>query len=79
MQEEIKDLKLRLKYWRIRRAYNIKQLAKDSGVSSATIVRIEKEGYVPRGDVIKRLATALNVPIDDMWEAPKMAAAVVAA
>jgi transcriptional regulator with XRE-family HTH domain len=75
------ELKLKLKYWRLRRAFNIKQLAKESGVSTSTIVKIEKTGYVPRGDVIKRLATSLNVPLDDMWEdvTPKRAATGVAA
>lgn len=63
---ELKTLRLRLKYWRTRRAMNIRQLAVESKVSSATIVKIEKDHYVPRPDVINKLAKALNVTVDDL-------------
>lgn len=75
------ELKLRLLYWRTRRALNVRELASKSKVSSTTIVRIEKGDYIPRTDVIRRLADALNVPLDDMWEEvkhPKRAAVKVA-
>jgi transcriptional regulator with XRE-family HTH domain len=64
---ELKTLRLRLKYWRTRRAMNIRQLVRESKVSSATIVKIEKEQhYVPRSDVINRLAKALNITVEDL-------------
>lgn len=80
MQNE--SLKLRVQYWRIRRAMTINQLAKDSKVSSATIVKIENSSHVPRVEVIRKLANALEVSIEEMWEPerrhPKRAAAKVA-
>lgn len=75
-------LKLRVQYWRTRRAMTIAELAERSKVSSATIVKIESKQHIPRMGVIRKLASALNVSLDDLWEIekrhPKRAAAKVA-
>jgi transcriptional regulator with XRE-family HTH domain len=58
---------MNLKYWRTKRAINIRQLAKSAKVSSSTIVKIENNpGYIPRSDVINKLAKQLNISVDDL-------------
>ncbi len=64
---EMKTLRLRLQYWRTRRVMTINKLAKKSHVSSSTIVKIENDPhYVPRPDVINKLAEHLNVSVDEL-------------
>lgn len=65
--EDLKTLRVRLQYWRTRRAKTIRQLAKDAGVSSSTIVKIENNPHhMPRPDVINRLAQHLHVSVDEL-------------
>lgn len=65
--KDTKNLRLRLKYWRTRRAMNIRQLSKRASVSSTTIVRIEKDStYIPRADVINSLAEALSINVNEL-------------
>ena len=59
-------MKLRLKHWRERRAMSIRDLSDKSKVSSATIVAVEKTGNAPRPNVIRRLAAALDVTLDEL-------------
>jgi transcriptional regulator with XRE-family HTH domain len=59
-------MKINLKYWRMRKAMTIRDLVETSKVSSQTIVNIEKYGRMPQPAVIKKLATALGVPIEDL-------------
>jgi transcriptional regulator with XRE-family HTH domain len=62
-----KHFRMNLKYWRTRRAFSIRQLALDAKVSSTTIVKIENDiNYIPRPDVINKLAKQLNVSVDDL-------------
>lgn len=64
---ELKTLRVRLQYWRKRRAMTINHLAKVAGVSSSTIVKIENDPhYIPRPDVINKLAKHLTVSIDEL-------------
>lgn len=54
-------------YWRIRRAMTVKRLAETANVSSATIVKIEKNSaYIPRSEVIHNLANALSISVDEL-------------
>lgn len=59
-------LRMKVKYWRTRRAMTVRALAEKAAVSSATIVRIERENglYIPQPAVINKLAVALSVDID---------------
>jgi transcriptional regulator with XRE-family HTH domain len=59
-------MKINLKYWRQRKAMTIRDLVQTSKVSSQTIVNIEKYGRMPQPAVIKKLATALGVRIEDL-------------
>lgn len=60
-------LRMRLGYWRTRRALNIRQLAQASHVSSTTIVKIENDpSYIPRSNVTRKLAEALGIKIEEL-------------
>lgn len=54
---------------RIRRSLNVSQMqvAVNSGVSSATIIGIEKYGYYPGPGVRERLSKALGVTENEIW------------
>lgn len=59
--------RMNLKYWRTRRAFSIRQLSLNAKVSSTTIVKIENNpDYIPRSDVINKLAKHLNISVDDL-------------
>jgi transcriptional regulator with XRE-family HTH domain len=64
--EELKTLRLRLEYWRTRRALSVRQLAQKAKVSSATIAKIENDHYVPRPNVTRKLAGALDISIAEL-------------
>ena len=51
---------------RIRRGMSQEDLAGESLLSLRTIQRIESGQTSPRGDTLKRLATALKVPVEDL-------------
>jgi transcriptional regulator with XRE-family HTH domain len=59
-------MKINLKYWRMRRAMTIRDLVEKSKVSSQTIVNIEKYARMPQPAVIKKLAAALDVQIEEL-------------
>jgi transcriptional regulator with XRE-family HTH domain len=59
-------MRLKLRYWRRRRALSIPDLAALAHASSETIVRIETTNHVPRPNVIRRLAAALEVSLDEL-------------
>jgi ribosome-binding protein aMBF1 (putative translation factor) len=64
--DDLKTLRLKLEYWRTRRAMSINDLAKVANVSSATILKIENHRYMPRPKVVNRLAVALNISLDEL-------------
>lgn len=66
------DLSKRVKELRAKRGFSQEQLADTSGLSLRTIQRIENGETVPRGDTLKRLATALQVSSDELinWQLP---------
>jgi transcriptional regulator with XRE-family HTH domain len=57
---------IRLKEWRERRFLTQQQLADESGVAPATIVRIEQGQVVPNFGTLRKLAAALAVTLDDL-------------
>lgn len=67
MMKDTKNLRMRLAYWRKRKAFSIRKLAEDANVSSATIVKIEKNSaYIPRSEVIRNLADALAISVGEL-------------
>jgi transcriptional regulator with XRE-family HTH domain len=60
---------IRLKSLRERASLRQTQLAKRSGVSAATIVRLERGRHAPRTSTIRRLAAALGVQPRDLFRA----------
>jgi transcriptional regulator with XRE-family HTH domain len=59
-------MKVNLKYWRMRKALTMRDLVAISGVSTQTIVNIERYGHMPQPSVIKKLSAALGVSIEDL-------------
>ena len=59
-----------LKPARLRRFVSQEQLAKEAGVTEATVVRIEK-GQPARLSTIRKLATALGVAPEDLVKEPE--------
>jgi len=55
---------------RLRRGMSQEDLAGESLLSLRTIQRIESGQTTPRGDTLKRLATALKIPVEDLidWD-----------
>jgi transcriptional regulator with XRE-family HTH domain len=59
-------MKMNLKYWRQKRALAIRDLAAKSGVSTSTIIDVEKTERLPKPNVIRRLATALDIEVSEL-------------
>ena len=67
MKKDTNNLRMRLGYWRKRKAFSIRKLAETANVSSATIVKIEKNSaYIPRSEVVHNLANALSISVDEL-------------
>ena len=62
---------VRLKYWRTLRALSIEDLAKQAGMSTQTIVNIEKYGKFPRPATLRKLSSTLGVSLDELVEVIK--------
>jgi transcriptional regulator with XRE-family HTH domain len=57
-----------LRYWRKRRGLTLKKLHEKSGVSYATISRIETGATAePLDDTMQKLAHALEIDVDVLW------------
>jgi transcriptional regulator with XRE-family HTH domain len=62
------DVKLRVKYWRERRAMSVRRLAETAKVTPQTIVNAEKGRRNTHPTTIENLAKALNISIDELIE-----------
>lgn len=62
------NLAQKVKELRSRKGISQEVLAEESGLSLRTIQRIENNETVPRGDTLKRLAIALNVTPDEIFD-----------
>lgn len=60
------ELPQRIKSLRSRKGYSQEELAERTGLSLRTIQRIENGETEPRGDSLKRLADAFDVPPDEI-------------
>lgn len=57
-----------LREWRLARLYGVRDLAKQSGVSTKTIVQVEHGRQLPRLQTIRRLSEALDVEPTEVEE-----------
>lgn len=64
-------MRVRLKKWRSRRGYSLRQLAERAGVSYVTIVRIEQGQISPTVAMLEKLAKALKIHITEFFPAPR--------
>jgi len=55
-----------LKTWRRDKAFTIRRLADEAGVSPTTVFRIEHKQVKPTPEVIRKLAAALKVEPSDI-------------
>lgn len=69
-------MKLRLKYWRERRAMSVRRLAELAKVTPQTIVNAEKGRRTAHPTTVESLAKALNVSIDDLIEDELLTSAI---
>jgi len=64
---------IRLRYWRDRRGYSVRELARRARVTYVTVVRIENGHTSPTVDMLEKLAKALNVNVRDFFPSPTSA------
>ena len=63
-------MRIRLREWRIKRRYSLRDLAKRAGVAPMTVFRIEDGRHSPTVAVLEKLARALHVHITDFFPHP---------
>ncbi len=68
MQTSAQALARNLKRRRLERAISLSQLARESGVSKATISGLERGSGNPSVDTVWALARALNVPFGELFD-----------
>lgn len=56
-----------VRYWRGKLGIRQLELSSMTGVSTSTIVAVERYGYVPSEDVRHRLSKALGIAVDLLW------------
>ena len=60
-------VRLRLREWREKRGYSVRELAERAGVSYVTVVRIEGGKFSPTVALLEKLAKALGIPVRDFF------------
>ena len=58
---------VRLRHWRERRGYSVRELAKRAGVGFATVTRIENARLSPTVAMLEKLAPALGISVRDFF------------
>jgi len=61
---------LRLREWRTRRALSQQDLGELAGIGRATIARIEEEKQFPRPRTLRKLAMALGIKPEKLFQDP---------
>jgi transcriptional regulator with XRE-family HTH domain len=56
---------------RLKKKMSLRQLSRASGVSLATVVRLEKGQFTPRGSTLERIAKGLGVSVKTLNERRK--------
>jgi transcriptional regulator with XRE-family HTH domain len=64
---------VRLREWRERRGYSIRELANRANVSRMTVFRIESRRVSPTVAVLEKLARALRIRVGDLFPRPRAA------
>ena len=58
----------KVEYWRTRRGMSVSELARRSGISRQTVIRLERDkGANTNMNTIVSMARALEVPVDDLF------------
>ncbi len=58
----------KVEYWRTRRGMSVSELARRSGISRQTVIRLERDrGANTNINTIVSMARALEVPVDDLF------------
>jgi transcriptional regulator with XRE-family HTH domain len=60
---------IRLRYWRDRRGYSVRELARRAGVGYVTVVRVENGHLSPTVAMLEKLAGALKIDVRDFFPA----------
>jgi putative transcriptional regulator len=61
-------MKNKVEYWRTRRGMSVSELARRSGISRQTVIRLERDrGANTNMNTIVSMARALEVPVDDLF------------
>ena len=68
-QDRVAVLARRMKAYRERKALTQAEFAEACGVSRAMVANIERVAYYPGKRTRRRLAEALGVPVEDLFEA----------
>lgn len=63
----MKELPNDLKKWRVFRGHTQAELAKLTGVSLASIAKIENENWIPSYTLARKVAEALDVNVLQIW------------
>lgn len=58
---------IRLRHWRDRRGYSVRELARRAGVGYVTIVRIENGHLSPTVAMLEKLARGLHISLRDFF------------
>jgi transcriptional regulator with XRE-family HTH domain len=62
-----------LRYWRERRGYSVRELARRAGVGYVSVVRIENGHISPTVAMLEKLAKALEIEVRDFFPSRKKA------
>ena len=62
-----------LRYWRERRGYSVRELARRARVGYVTVVRIENDQLSPTVTMLEKLAKALEIDVRDFFPPRKRA------
>jgi transcriptional regulator with XRE-family HTH domain len=62
------SMQVSLRYWRERRRYSVRELAKRARVGYVTVVRIENEQLSPTVAMLEKLAKALGIEVGDFFK-----------
>lgn len=64
-------MKILLRERRCEKGYNLEKVAKKSGISTSTLSRMENKETVPDMIQMEKLAEALDIYIEDLYESER--------
>lgn len=60
-------MEVRIRQARLLRGLSLEDLSKASGVSESNLSRIENHRQTPRPSTMRKIAKALDVPVESLW------------